>query len=119
MGRGTCRLGLCRRSRLLGGGRKGNIFPPWGGCWGGDGAQPAAYLAVELRRFRWFVLKLTIYKLAFPGETPSPAGEPCKSSSLRHAVGLLPGCQPLAVVLGMVSAQGCPNPGCHRCCRAL
>lgn len=59
--------------------REGTILPGGGGCWGGAGTQPLAYLTVEFCRFRLFVLKCTIYKLAFPGETPSPVEEPCKS----------------------------------------
>lgn len=55
------------------------VPPGGGGCWGGPSAQPLAYLTVEFCCFCLFVLKCTIYKLAFPGKTPSPVGEPCES----------------------------------------
>lgn len=91
------------------GGERGPILPRGAGCWGGDGVQPAAYPAAEFRRLRWFVSKRTIYKLAFPGETPSPVGEPCESPSLCRAAGALPGCRPPGSS-GPGSAQEVPEP---------
>lgn len=68
-----------------------------------------ASLPAELRRFRSFVSRRTIYKLAFPGETPSPVGEPCESPSLRRAAGALPGCQPPGCS-GLGAAREVPEP---------
>lgn len=64
----------------LGGGGKGRDCPSGGGgCWGGADAQPLPYPTVRFCCFRLFMLKRTIYTLAFLGKTPRPVGELCES----------------------------------------
>lgn len=58
---------------------EGRDHPSWGSMPGRGWCSALAYLTVEFCCFPLFVLKHTIYKLAFPGETPSPVGEPCES----------------------------------------